>query len=59
MNPLHALIGLYLGIIFSIAGYIFYQFISGNWKLFIDFEDREYDCENCEGLPMMLKRQVD
>ena len=59
MNPLYALIGLYLGVMIPIAGYISYQFISGNWKLFIDYEDREYDCETCEGLPSMLKRQAD
>jgi len=58
MNPLHIFAGLY--VILIITGlYISYQFISGNWKLFIDFEDREYDCETCEGLPLMLKRQAD
>ena len=59
MNPLYALIGLYLGAMISIAGYIFYQFMSGNWKLVIDFEDREHDCEACDGFPPMLKRQAD
>ena len=59
MNPLYALIGLYLTIMISIAGYIFYQFMSGNWKLIIDSEDREYNCETCEGFPSMLKRQAD
>ena len=59
MNLLHILIGSYLIIIILIAGYISYQFMSGNWKLSIDFEDREYDCESCEGLPMMLREQAD
>ena len=59
MNLFYVFIGLYIALIVSIGGYIAYQFISGNWKLFIDYEDREYDCENCDGLPWKFKRQAD
>ena len=59
MNPLYVFIGFYIGLMLSLGIYVAYQFISGNWKLFIDYEEREYDCETCEGLPQMLRRQAD
>jgi len=51
--------GICLILMIFIGCYLSYQFLPGNWKLFIDYHGREYDCEACEGLPMMLKRQVD
>ncbi len=59
MNLFYIFIGLYIGLMFLVAGYAFYQIISGNWKFFVDYEEREYDCENCDGLPSTFKRQAD
>ena len=59
MNPFYFFIGFYIALMLSLGVYVAYQFISGNWKLFIDFTDRIYDCENCEGLPSTLRRQAD
>lgn len=43
----------------SALSYVAYQFTSGNWKLYLDYDNREYDCEACDGLPPMMKRQAD